>query len=99
MPTPHFIHIPKTAGSSIRTLLTLNYLAHRTISIYQYEHMWELCRSATHWLKRPVLVQGHMGWGAHLFLGNEDPWYFTFLRDPTARHLSDVAHGVVFPQI
>jgi hypothetical protein len=94
MPLPIFLHVPKTAGSSIRTLLTLNYPAEQVVSVYDYESMWTITQAAAASGRSFQLVQGHLGWGVHLWMGIADPWYFTFMRDPLARHLSDVAHAV-----
>jgi hypothetical protein len=83
-----FLHIPKTAGSSIRTLIQQNYPADRTIGFSGEP-------GALQWYKRSPqsfkenyrLIHGHFPFGMHE--GVTDYTYFTFLRDPVDRHFSD----------
>lgn len=39
------------------------------------------------------MIMGHMPYGVHRYLNIRDPKYFTFLRDPVDRFLSDVANN------
>jgi hypothetical protein len=83
-----FLHVPKTAGSSIRTLLQQNYPVSESIafggdpeSIAWYRDLPPEVRS------KYRLVHGHFEYGLHE--GIADYTYFTLLRDPVARHFSD----------
>jgi len=40
------------------------------------------------------LIYGHTPYGTHRFLGIRQPRYYTFLRDPVERFLSDIAHTI-----
>lgn len=92
---PIFIHIPKTAGSTLRTLITENYQPDEVLSLYG-DPKDILATTALNigQMQGVRLVQGHTPYGTHRFLGVRHPRYFTFLREPIARFLSDVAHAV-----
>lgn len=95
MTKPIFIHIPKTAGSTLRTLITQNYEEHQVLSLYGDPK--EILVAAAENIGKTEqyqLIQGHTPYGTHRFLGIRNPRYFTFLRDPIARFLSDIAHAV-----
>jgi hypothetical protein len=83
-----FLHIPKTAGSSIRTLLKQNYPEGKTIGFSgQPEALnWYRARPAE-FKRRHTLVHGHFAFGLHD--GVAKYTYFTLLRDPVDRHFSD----------
>lgn len=95
MPHPIFVHIPKTAGSTLRTLITANYAPHQILNLYG-DPKDILATAATHIGKTAdyQLIQGHTPYGTHRFLGLRKARYFTFLREPIARFLSDIAHTV-----
>lgn len=93
-----FVHIPKTAGSTLRTLITENYSSNEVLSIYGDEQ--KVLSAATGnvgKLESFGLIQGHIPYGIHRMLGLRDAMYFTFMRDPVDRFLSDVAMGVRHP--
>jgi hypothetical protein len=83
-----FLHVPKTAGSSVRTLLQQNYAADAVMGFSGEPGPLAWYRAqgpefkATH-----ALVHGHMPYGVHA--GLTDYLYFTFLRNPVDRHFSD----------
>ncbi len=83
-----FMHIPKTAGSSVRTLLQQNYPSDATIGFSGDPEpiAWYTARTPG-FKQRYSLVHGHVPYGIHE--GLTDYLYFTFLRDPVARHFSD----------
>ncbi|MER2540059.1 MAG: hypothetical protein ABTQ26_12535, partial [Azonexus sp.] len=80
MKLPIFVHIPKTAGSSIRTLISSNYSEMEVLSLYG-SHLEILQQSRTHIgnLSQFRLIQGHTPYGTHRFLGSQNPRYFSFL--------------------
>jgi hypothetical protein len=98
-PIPCFVHVPKTAGSSIRTLITLNYLPSEVASIYgDYHGIFERCFNLIGRTDGYKLLQGHMPYGVHLNVGLKAARYFFFLRHPVDRHFSDTAHGARNPK-
>ncbi len=95
MTKPIFVHIPKTAGSTLRTLITANYAQHHVLSLYGDDR--KVLADATSHIGKTApfhLVQGHVPYGIHRLLGLQSARYFTFLRDPVSRFMSDVAMGV-----
>jgi hypothetical protein len=83
-----FLHVPKTAGSSIRTLISQNYRAANTIGFSGEPGPIEWYRnSPAAFRQQYALVHGHFPYGLHS--GIDDFRYFTFLRNPVARHFSD----------
>ncbi len=94
-----FLHIPKTAGSSVRTLLQQNYPANRTIGFSgDVEPLAWYRHRPPDFKRRYALVHGHVPYGIHE--GLTDYVYFTFLRDPVERHFSDfdfLKHYVAHP--
>lgn len=89
-----FVHVPKTAGSTLRTLITTNYAPHEVLSLYGDDKKL-LMEAAAHIGKLAPyqLIQGHIPYGVHRLLGLRSARYFTFLRDPISRFLSDIAMG------
>lgn len=95
MSSPIFMHIPKTAGSTLRTLITSNYESCQVLSLYGSDHK-VLTNATAHVgkLSDYKLIQGHVPYGIHRFLGLRTARYFTFMRDPVERFTSDVAMGI-----
>lgn len=95
MSPPIFMHVPKTAGSTLRTLITSNYESHQVLSLYGSDQ--KVLTNATAnvgKLSNYSLIQGHVPYGIHRALGLRAARYFTFMRDPVERFISDVAMGV-----
>lgn len=83
-----FLHVPKTAGSSIRTLLKQNYPADSMIAFSGDVKPLAWYRAApTEFKRRHALVHGHFHYGLHE--GVAEYTYFTFIRDSVDRHFSD----------
>lgn len=83
-----FLHIPKTAGSSVRTLIQQNYPAEATIGFSGEPGPLDWYRRSPRTFKEKFqLVHGHFPHGMHE--GVTDYTYFTFLRNPIDRHFSD----------
>lgn len=92
-PTPFFIHIPKTGGTTLRALLFLNYPVDRILSVYgNYFETNQLLADSIPRHRTWALVQGHVYYGAHYQLNIRNPSYFVFLRNPVDRMLSDISH-------
>lgn len=88
-----FLHVPKTAGSSVRGILGMNYSSKAT---FLAREMWKdnpnyyaLDQKSREHLS---LLMGHMPFGLHTSIGNRSIEYFTILREPTARILSLYQH-------
>lgn len=95
MPPPIFVHLPKTAGSTLRTLITANYAPDKVLSLYGDPK--EILAAAATYIGKTApyqFIQGHIPYGTHRFLGLRQASYFTFLRNPISRFLSDIAHTV-----
>jgi hypothetical protein len=96
--TPLFLHIPKTGGSSIRTLITLNYAESEVASIYgDFQSVCDQCSALAGKTAGYRLIQGHIPCGSHVNLELKEARYFFFLRHPVDRHFSDVAHALRDP--
>lgn len=90
-----FLHLPKTGGSSIRTLINANYSSDEMLSLYGSQpEIFDSCMAVDKIQRAQLkLVQGHMPYGVHDYLGFPEKRYFFFLREPVARMLSDVEHS------
>jgi len=98
MNLPFFIHVPKTAGSSVRTLIEVNYTSKEVLSLYgARSEIIENCALTDEDKQGLRLVQGHFPYGIHKNLKVETPKYYCFLREPVARTLSDIAHASRHP--
>lgn len=92
-PTLLFLHIPKTAGSTMRALINRKYASHRTLllsgpNLPRMQAALDQFRAATqgerdHW----DCLYGHFLFGVHEFL-TRPYFYFTLLRDPIERCVS-----------
>lgn len=84
-----FLHIPKTAGTTLLDILDRQYPAAAIhsfggdahASVAQFKAMDEQSRAQIR------LLRGHMAYGLHEYLPRPAP-YFTILRDPVARVIS-----------
>ena len=76
-----FTHIQKTSGTSVNHILK----SQPDISIWS--------RQKTDY--KPDIVTGHAPFGIHRKLGITDPSYFTFLRNPIDRWISQFNHGIM----
>lgn len=95
----YFVHIPKTGGSSVRTLITLNYLEEERLNLYGAQpEIFRACQQAKQEQHQPRLIQGHMPYGVHHYFNDQNPNYFFFLREPVARTISDIRHCMRNPK-
>ncbi len=83
----YFMHVPKTAGTSLRMLVHNRLFPGRVREVYDDFGYWN----------RPALrdrvgdgdvLYGHFCHGFHALLGDRDPRYVTVLRDPVERVVS-----------
>lgn len=82
-----FLHIPKTAGTTLRTIVNRQYPSHTILCGPGFE-LRELLRTLPEHRKRAIRVlQGHMPFGLHEYLA-EPAQYITMLRDPIDRVIS-----------
>lgn len=86
-----FLHIPKTAGTSLRQVIKKEYP--RSQCVFIYSHTPEFLAAVRKKLPRARMVYGHLSFGIHEILGIEAR-YVTFLRHPVRRVLSFYNHQV-----
>jgi len=82
-----FIHIPKAAGSSVRSLIETNYPVNRQVSIYRTGGavLHDILSSlADNQLETGDIVYGHIPVVVHNYTDRHCD-YFTFLREPIDR--------------
>ncbi len=94
-------HIPKTAGTSLKSLICSNSPG----AIFSYNAELSLLRPNLDFIKTfrdgppPPIVMGHFSYGAHRYLGVE-PKYVTVLRNPVDRVVSLYTHQKkLYPEI
>jgi hypothetical protein len=94
-PTLLFMHIPKTAGTSIRNAILTNYRKSEVIFLYPQEPgfpVQSLSELPLEQRARSGLIVGHwVYYGAHESVPNEC-LYFTVVRDPISRVWSNYTH-------
>jgi len=83
-----FLHIPKTAGTSLSHLLSRKFKADRIVRIYSpADCARQLDEHAAKISEATDCVSGHIVYGLHTHLDRECK-YFSMLRDPVSRVLS-----------
>jgi hypothetical protein len=86
-----FLHIPKTAGTTISNIIQRSYPQNAIFSNYEiYPELYGLELKKIPKVKRKQfqLIQGHLYFGIHEVLP-QPCTYFTLLRDPVERVISD----------
>lgn len=102
MPHHVFLHVPKTAGSSLRTVLSRQYGARHVLyfdlGIGDARPMPEIAKAVRAGMAgRDIrLVTGHQFLGLHQAL-REPCLYVTLLRDPVERALSEYFYAFTYP--
>lgn len=95
-----FIHIPKTSGSTIRSVISRQY-GHESVMYFEpkVHHDDALYRETLQSgleKKEVKLLTGHHKFGVHRFM-DEPCSYFAFVRDPVDRALSDFFYAYSYP--
>ncbi|NGM20871.1 sulfotransferase family protein [Roseomonas stagni] len=102
MPHHVFLHVPKTAGSSLRTVLSRQYGARHVLYFDlgsgDPRPMPEVAKAVRAGMagREIRLVTGHQFLGLHQAL-REPCHYFTLLRDPVERALSEYFYAFTYP--
>jgi len=87
-----FLHIPKTGGTTLRSIISRQYAPATTYEIINpiNEHVVGFREKSAAERLRYKMLHGHMSYGLHEFMSN-DYVYITMLRDPLRRAVSDYA--------
>lgn len=88
-----FLHIPKAAGSTVHYVLESKYSKSNTFSIrgsreYLEKDIHQIKTLSSKERKRIRLLKGHMPFGLHKYF-DQKAQYFTLLRDPVCRIISE----------
>jgi len=86
-----FLHIPRTAGTSLRRIVEQEYPAGNCVCIYS--HAPEFLASIRKDVSRAEVIYGHISYGIHRFLGVQGR-YIAFVRNPIDRVISHCSHIV-----
>lgn len=89
-----FVHIPKTAGTTLRTILSTRCRPRRSFTFYErgrHRERLALLQNQLSSGRVPGLVTGHVGYGLHGELPASCR-YVTMLREPVARVVSMYHH-------
>ena len=89
----YFLHIPKTAGTTLQFLLDGYF---DLASIYQGRIWKNLARKMPEDFSKRKFFRGHFGYSLHRILAKK-PVILTVLRDPIERTISDYDHRVRDP--
>ena len=90
-----FMHIPKAAGQTMRSIIARQYPSHEVFTVEHPISQTRL-RSSDHTTQTRIFV-GHVQFGFHEYLGSASA-YVTVLREPMSRVLSLYRYIVTTPQ-
>jgi hypothetical protein len=82
-----FVHLPKTAGTTLRRIVERQYGCTSVLELYDSTYGEELARLAENQMARVGALIGHFQFGAHVFVSRPST-YITLLRDPVDRVIS-----------
>src|SRR4030095_2657311 len=82
-----FLHLPKTAGSTLARIIERQYKANAILHLYPSSFGEELAAIPQNRMELVRIVMGHLYFGAHAFL-SQPCTYLTMLRDPVDRVIS-----------
>jgi len=92
-----FLHIPKTAGTSLRNLIEQEYSSSQCLPVYQpWPYQPAVLAEMKAKLPAAKILYGHLLFGLHQQL-NIEAQYVTFLRDPIERVISFFNHNAYHP--
>jgi hypothetical protein len=97
-----FLHIPKASGTTVRTIISREYGFASTFYYEPESALFPDRKTPEAYLRSRVnqggvrLITGHMRYGVHRAL-HQPCRYFTILRDPIDRTLSDYFYAHVYP--
>lgn len=100
--TDVFVHVPKTSGSTIRSIISRQYGAAATLYFEPDSIVWEHRANPMGYLAEQfstrdvALITGHHRFGVHEFV-RQKCRYFTMVRDPIDRTISDFFYAYTFP--
>jgi len=85
-----FVHLPKTAGTTVAFVLGRQYGNKKTLNLYhwRFKRIRAYLRRSSQEKSSIQLVRGHIGYGIHRKLKETDFKYFTILRNPIDRVVS-----------
>ena len=100
MDRPIFVHIPKTGGSTMRQIILNNVDPRRTLTVGSDHEkvMREFAALSQHERDQYVAALGHFRYGIHRFFSSGTPRYFTMLRHPVERTLSNYSYALERPR-
>jgi hypothetical protein len=82
-----FLHLPKTAGSTLRRILERQYGSDAVLGLYESTFGDEVATLTPEQMGSTRVIAGHFYFGVHEHLSG--PWsYLTFLREPVERVVS-----------
>jgi len=89
-----FLHIPKTAGTTINDIFKKNYSEEEFFDIYHYGYALKKYRNLEAKEKEKLkIIKGHFPYGIHQVLEIPAYQYITILRDPVERVISQYHHS------
>ncbi len=97
-----FLHIPKASGTTIRTVISREYGVGSTFYYEPESSLFPDRKTPEIYLRSRLsqghvrLITGHMRYGVHRAL-HRPARYFTMLRDPIERTLSDYFYAYAYP--
>ncbi len=86
---PIFVHIPKTAGSTVRSILRKQYDENEICFGNNEEVTSRLQTMCEKDLEKIKCFHGHFHYGIHQYLSNKPYVYYTMLRDPIEHVISE----------
>ncbi len=85
----YFLHIPKTGGTSLSSLMDKHYPKDQ---ILQYKLIEDLRKNWPLDTSNIRFIRGHFFYGIHHLFGRQNMRYFTMLRNPIDRVISSYRH-------
>lgn len=101
----YHLHIPKTAGTSLREIITDSLPRNKVYPALLWKDVWELQKKRASLIQKIrnsrqySFVSGHLGYDLSGIFLNSQIQRFTILREPVSRSLSFYNHLVQYPEI